>query len=738
MESFQLIIGLAALLIWIYVVYCIFFRQILVDRILSRGRYWHILVIFLLVALVPFAIAAVGHLCGLRNLDLLYNTYMYTPADIQEFQAERSQNTESPSLITTVLYQFRGFGNHFYAGTETGKVWALVIGILGTILFSGLLIPSVLSVIRMRSDNWQYGNARYNIQRSRYAVILGVTDDIPELVHRLLSSKENPVSYVIIQSQQNMFNYRMSLQEYLSKGDEFRTILYHGGRNTARELEDLHLERATEVYILGETAFERDSDHDSLNMQCIRLMADYLKDKRRRKRLKCYVQFDYPSTFKSFQFSDLTDVVKSQVEFIALNRYEMWAQRVLVQSGLPGAEDYSPLEGSHRLSAESDKHVHLVVVGLSRQGAALAIQAAHVAHYPNFVSRGHRTRITVIDASADREKDVLMAQYENLFDLCRWRSYDASKVADPDEVEWHNGGDDNFLDLEWEFVQGRIESAEVRQWLRQAATRPDSIFTLAVCFSSPQQSMSAAFYLPREVYRHAVQVLVWQQSLSDIITNISGAGSSEQARQQMRYNRLRPFGMSGQNFVGPIIDYRLAKLINYAYWRIDDLQLAHVNDIDPATGLPNQESFWRQSAVVDQWSSNYNAQSVPVKLRALGLDLRTSTIDEIQRTFSQHDAQEIINVEHNRWNVEKLITGYRALTDDEKNDFGQKRGTMEYSEYKKHKKALQKGWEMAHLDICSMDELKVVDAPSVEYDLYLTRAYPNIVRLWRQGVLSSV
>lgn len=736
----QFLLGLISLVIWLYVIFCIFFRQILVDRILSRGRYWHILVIFLLVALVPFAIAAVGQMCGLRNLDLLYNTYMYVPADIQEFQAERNQNIESPSLITTVLYQFRGFGNHFYAGTETGKTWALVIGILGTILFSGLLIPSVLSVIRMRSDNWQWGNARYNIQHSRYAVILGATDDVPELIHRLLSSKESRVSYVIVQSQQNIFNYRQSLQQYLTKGEELRTILYHGGRNTARELEDLRLERASEVYILGDAWSERESDHDSLNMQCIRLIADYLKDKHRRKhRLKCYVQFDYPSTFKSFQYSDLTAVVKSQVEFIALNRYEMWAQRVLVQSGLPGAEQYSPLEGQHRLDAQSDKHVHLVVVGFSRQGAALAIQAAHVAHYPNFVSRGIRTRITVIDASAEREKDVFMAQYENLFALCRWRSYDLGKEADPDQVEWHNGGDDNFIDLEWEFVQGRVESAEVRQWLCRAATRPDAVFTLGVCFANPQQSMSAAFYLPREVYRHAVQVLVWQQSLSDIITAISGAGSPDDARQQMRYNRLRPFGMSGQNFVGPIIDYRLAKLINYAYWRIDDLQLAHVNDIDPATGLPNQESFWRQSAVVDQWSSNYNAQAVPVKLRALGLDLLRSSVSDIERTFREHDPQEIINVEHNRWNVEKLITGYRALTVDEKADFSQKRGTMEYSEYKKHKKALQKGWEMAHLDICPMAELQEVDAPAVEYDLYLTRAYPNIVRLWRQSLrVSSV
>lgn len=728
----QFIIGVIGLCVWAYVLYCIFFRQIVVDRILSRGRYWHILVIFLLVALVPFAIAAVGSMFGLCNTDLLFNSYMYTPEDIAIFERVKGEAQESPSLLETVLYQFRGFGNHFYAGTATGKAWALVIGILGTVLFSGLLIPSVLSVIRMRSDNWQWGMARYRIQHSPYAVVLGATDDVPELIHKLLSSKDHPVKYVIVQSLQNVFYYRTSLQQHLTQREEFHTILYHGGRNTMRELEELYLDKASEVYILGEIPYyERESDHDSLNVQCIRLIANLLKDSRRKTRMKCFVQFDYPTTFTSFQFSDLNDVVKKQVEFIALNKHELWAQRVLVQSGMPGSEDYLPLEGDTRMDANCQKHVHLVVIGLSAQGAALAVQAAHVAHYPNFCSKGLRTRITVIDSSAEREKDVLMSQYDTLFDVCRWRAYDLSKTTEPEEVEWHNGGDDNFLDIEWEFVQGRVESAEVRQFLSQIAGQSDAVVTVAVCFRNPQQSMSAAFNLPRQVYRHAVQVLVWQHSLSDIINNISGQGMAADKRGDMRYGKLRPFGMSGKSFVGPIIDYRLAKLVNYAYWRTDDTTLQHVNDIDATTGLPNQESFWQQSSAVDQWSSNYNAVSVPVKLRSMGLDLLHSPVEEIISVFASHDPQETINVEHNRWNVEKLLTGYRVLTADEKAEFERLRAQLPHSEYKKHKKKLQKGWEMAHLDICPMEELKTIDAPAVDYDIFLTQAYPSIVKLWR-------
>lgn len=289
----QFVIGLIALVIWGYVLTCLYFRQILVDRILSRGHYWHIGVIFMLVALVPFAIGAVAHMAGLHNYDLLFNNYVYNADDLIEINREmEGKNHESVGLLSAILYQFRGFGGHFYAGTETGKSWALIIGILGTVLFSGLLIPSVLSIIRMRSDNFNYGNARYTIQHSPYAVILGAHDAVPELIHQILSpTRKQRIKYVIVQTPQNVFYYRMSLKNRISVAEEFHTILYASGRSTRQHIEPLHLEHAKEVYVLGE-AKESDADHDSLNLQCLRTIAELLKEKKRKERLQCYVLFE--------------------------------------------------------------------------------------------------------------------------------------------------------------------------------------------------------------------------------------------------------------------------------------------------------------------------------------------------------------------------------------------------------------------------------------------------------------
>ena len=45
---------------------------------------------------------------------------------------------------------------------------------------------------------------------------------------------------------------------------------------------------------------------------------------------------------------------------------------------------------------ESEKYVHLVIVGMSRMGVALAVEAAHIAHYPNFIRDKRRKRASLL------------------------------------------------------------------------------------------------------------------------------------------------------------------------------------------------------------------------------------------------------------------------------------------------------------------------------------------------------
>lgn len=297
-----------------------------------------------------------------------------------------------------------------------------------------------------------------------------------------------------------------------------------------------------------------------------------------------------------------------------------------------------------------------------------------------------------------------------------------------------------MLDFEWEFVKGRIETPQVAEYLKRAVSDPDAIVTVAICLGQTQQAMASAIYMPREVFRKAVQVLVLQKHSAELIANLAGIGKCEEEAKRMRYNIIRPFGMNTDIFAkDSVVDYRLAKLVNYVYNRTDDTRLEHINDVDAECGLTLQEKFWQQCSVSDQWSSNFNANSIPTKLRYLGLDFESSPVEEISRRLNMPGVMEmLVRVEHNRWNTEKLLTGFRPLNAQEMREFDALiEGQAEYAELKALKKQYQKGWEMAHLDIVNFQDLEKYDAPSIVFDEILTRALPYIVLRWRESVLTA-
>ncbi|MBQ0056727.1 MAG: hypothetical protein KBT20_03625 [Bacteroidales bacterium] len=765
-DIFVIIIGIIGMFVWGYAIFCIFYKQIVVDRILSRSKYWYMVVILCIIALLPFSITTVAYFNNVQPYDILFYNNLYgTGTDLEqkveykaEIQRKITEQAEDPSLLGTIFFHFRGIGGQYASGTPRGRVWAIWIGIIGTLLFSGFMIPTMTGIMRKRSDDWQWGEVRYNIQRSRYAVILGAHEAVPALIRQLLSRKEDPLKYVIVQTTNNVYYYRLELQRELTEAEEWNTILYNGGRGTLADMEQLHLERASEVYLLGESSQrEWEDDHDSQNMLCLRNIATILKTKHRKTRMKCFIMFDFQSTFASFRYSDLNDVVRQQIEFVALNIHQMWAQNVLVkrQSKDSNELSYLPLEGNNCIDRNSKKYVHLIVVGMNKSGVSIAEEACQICHYPNFETQGRRTRFTFIDPSADREMTLFINSHAELFKVCRHRYVDSGQ---PDFITtaWtdpmregpykHLGNnrtsddperDSSFIDFEWEFVRGKIESNEIQSYLVDAVSNPDAIVTVAVCMEQTQTAMNSAIFMPREVFRNAIQVLVLQKHSSDLIANLSGIGKSDEQRHKMRYNIIRPFGMNSDVFAkDSVVDYRLAKLVNYVYNDVDDTKLEHINDIDKESGLTLQDLYWRRCTVADQWSSNYNANSIPTKLRYLGLDFETSSIEEIDERLNEPGMMEmLVHVEHNRWNTEKLLTGFRPLNSQELTEFDDLLAKKaEYKDLKARKKFYQQGWEMAHLDILSFKDLEVYDAPSIVYDEILTRALPYIVLRWRDAV----
>jgi hypothetical protein len=121
---------------------------------------------------------------------------------------------------------------------------------------------------------------------------------------------------------------------------------------------------------------------------------------------------------------------------------------------------------------------------------------------------------------------------------------------------------DNIVDIDWEFIEGDISNPNIRSYLIDAASDPDSVTNLAICLPVTPEAVSAAIYLPEKVLLDSHQILV-QQSTTDALVSAIRKGSD--AINGHPLMKLVPFGMIDRSNYDTEKRDLLAKLINYTY-----------------------------------------------------------------------------------------------------------------------------------------------------------------------------
>ncbi|MCM1066691.1 MAG: hypothetical protein NC418_03840 [Muribaculaceae bacterium] len=595
----------------------------------------------------------------------------------------------------------------FESGAEAWTFWwisehilVLLTNLVGIILVNGILLSFIVNWLSSRREKFGKGETRYtHFRPGNFSVIIGGHRMVAKLACDLIRKECN--EYVLIQTQRNPEALRREL--FAAIGDRELAgdvIIYSGCRTSRHELEELQPADANEVYIIGESALIDGANHDALNLECWRLIAENIAaDHAPAKRIPCHVMFEYQSTFTAFQNSDVSLRSSRTFSFEPFSIYETWARQVLVSR--PGQPDsYTPLDGHGGISYDSPERVHLIVVGMSRMGVALAIEAARTAHYPNFnnpAAGRPRTLITFIDRHADTEMLKVMRRYRALFDMARWRYVDAPAdlIAPADEpgrwkiydsaaeinscaagcYPWHRPLDDaaegspyfggylgeDFIGVDFEFIKGDLAAPAVNRYISDAAADTLSRTTIAICLPIASEAMAAALYFSPEVYEQAQEIWVQQAETGAIVETlrqgISGLGTA-------RYRRLKPFGMLDR------CDYLrgeqwLPKLVSYAYTCLNR-GTSLFSEYTDAAGLnalaADATAAWEaidrgggKSVVAKRWSNVYCARSFPTKMRAFGLK---ASADEITDSTT---LARIAEVEHNRWVIEQLLSGYRPV-----------------------------------------------------------------------------
>lgn len=601
------------------------------------------------------------------------------------------------STFVEVLYHFIDPGNLHTAGEGTSYL-VFIIAICGVFLLNGVLISSIVGWIDKRKERYLQGLEPYQrfLKRKEHYVIIGGSDIVEGIVEQIFETpQENgEMPYILIQTSNNVEDFRHKLFSGLDVEQQKHIIIRYGNRNVEEDIEKLYLNKALEVYVIGEETRTDDMEsyHDTMNMKCLNLIYENVEKNKsfaksdKDNRLVCHFMFEYQTTFNVFQYSEISGRIIERINFKPFYYYEMWGQRVLVCKELENEAncEYLPLEGIEGIKKDDDDYVHLVVVGMTRMGTALATQAALMAHYPNFVEKNIRTKITLIDENADKEKNFYIDRYDRLFALSNW-SYkemvrsesgkDELKTVfthTPMELE-HLGGD--FLDVEWEFIQGSVAQLELQKYIEDCASKTHKM-TIAICKDEPSRCLAAALNLEWRIYEKAMQVLVYNRYDDALIEKLKNKKDS--GIFSPFGNKLKAFGMASKCFSKERLEETesLALKFHREYKKDENAE------IDKLT---------------DYWSNVYVSNTMWTKLRCV--ERKNETIDE-------KDIDILAEVEHNRWNIEKLIMSFRPLTKEEQ---------VQARQSKKDKDIYKD--KMAHLNICSNDRLEEIDKGAKKYDI---------------------
>lgn len=644
---------------------------------------------------------------------ILWTSIMFLNAD----KARVSDEERAAAAIRRTVELIIDPGT-FMGSDETGFPVFLqfLITMTGAVIFTAMLITVLGNIISNRIDDFKKGRVRYRFDD--HILVLGANSMLVNMLKEFVQTGIHEGKKIVVLTTQDTLELHDRIVSYIPGLQDVLDITFlNGSRVVEQTLENVQVGEAHSIYILGE---DNEIDHDSVNLQSWDLVRKLCSEVTGTK--QCYLVVDRMSTYHVLQYGKKP--VDTHLYLNIIHSLENWAQRVLVSreyqfDGIEGnlcseAGRYPAIDRKG-IDRNSSKTVRFVIYGMTQMSYAMASTVAHIAHYPNFVKdRSKKTKICFVAPDIREEMDYFLGHYDNLFQLSKATCFSKKDeksplVASPVRTPRADLGD--FLDIEWEFIDASIESAQFRDHLTQWAMNDDEYLTLAICNNESDANMAAALYLPEIIYVKDIPVFVYQPLSGEVLKYAHGTG---------RYSNVYPFGMKDECY-DPMFRKRIvkAKRINYIY------DAENFGRLYCGMGAPEEvESKWNSlDQYVYRFSNLYAANSIPTKMRSIGID--PDAIDaDMMLTEAQVDLLSV--VEHNRWNMERLLLGIYAIPIDERNAINHllKSGKKEEEELGKSMARLVKH-NNRHKDITPYDDLP---ERSKNYDRAIVRNILDVIR----------
>lgn len=426
------------------------------------------------------------------------------------------------------------------------------------------------------------------------------------------------------------------------------------------------------------------------------------------KRQTCFLVLKSMTTLWMLQTTGIPKEVLDKFDVFATTLVDFMAKSLLVK--LPNMSYTYPALDYKPITIDSNNTVHLVIIGATDLAEAIAINAALVAHYPNY-SREHRlrTRITILSDNIFEWRDQLIQKYQHLFDNSYYRTIDLEEDLPhcTNHSPMYSQTREDFVDIEWEFVNGNTTNDAFRTKMSEWSLSEAQLLTIALCHNDTEANRDQAILLPEEIYLQQTPVLCYAESTE--LLNI--------ARTEDKYKCIHPFGSNicHIDILRNLLE--LAKEVNYVYNYSFSSATESVS-IPTSINISQLDELWSQvSTLPKQYSNIFNAMTLGTKMHSLG---HGQDDWEAYYAVSRDEVEILTEVEHNRWNVEELILGYRPTTDEEQkvieNDISQKKS------YRSKK---------IHYDLRAFNDLRV-DATGKNvyiYDMALSQSIPLIMKI---------
>lgn len=703
------------------------------DRLLSRSlwRQFLILGIVLVVAL------------GVSYLFL-----SWSGAEWEEFCNNKDLNKWL--LPIYLLIDSNALNNLYIGDAEHHAIhgWMLIASsitfLFGAFVFNGIIIGIITNSIERRVANHKDGHIYY--LKSGHYIIMGYDDMVPSIITHVFEKDKD--AFVLILTSADVTDIREKLSKCFDGEDMKQIILNFGHRVSADAYKNIHLEGAEEIFVVGNHIKPA---HDAINVECVDSICRYLAQPniiQRPSRITCF--FKDLDTYAAFKTSEIFRKVGNLgIEFVPYNFFMGWAKQVFIKREYkdidnPGVIYKYPCVYGEGITPDDDKYVHLVFVGTTNFAVAFAMEAAHVLHFPN--SDKVKTLITFIDKNADKEKDEFITRNRHLFEVQSYLYRDLSnepKGASETKTEYllFKGDEANFLDVEFEFIKGDIFSQEVQNMILNWANEHNEkqYLSIFLALADQRQNFVMGMNMPDKVYDKEVNVFIRQDRSDNFVTDLRNAdlkttlmysmvnkkGELKQEKRHGRYAHIYPFGMNRTAYCADEHSLKRAKLINYLYCTMpSDNKFQGILVLDAISEeriWAEANEHWKGLTVALKWSNLYSAYAMRVKQETLRT-MRRLDIDDTSHDYdslSDNEVEALAKLEHNRWNVEKLLMGFKKPHADE-----DKYANPDFSdELSKNKKLF------IHHDIRPFDKLGTI----AELDKEFSRYIPWIMKMTRSN-----